>query len=362
MAMNERLISELCDDSQHQRCHKKNYACDHPECSRKASAVRFATKRDLERHQHRHNQIKGKRQCPYCEAALDWRPDNFQRHLDTSHNGGITAAISKGDKEAVKMYLSEHPNCIEDTDGWGNSPLWTALTNQQSSMVEFLIQQAVDMATDLPDHWQRNLIFLATRFEMHDMIRALVNTSTDVLKDISDACQFAALEGRRNVLETLLQIQENSGSVTQISTSITLSLLSTGKLDPSWIDTLIRHGADLNHVVDGQTLLMLAVKPHRRYNKDAKVVSRLVECGAKINAKGRNDWTALNMAVSIPPFDYPSYNIVEALLRHGADCQAVTDAGETPLDMAWRIRRNRRDQDAWLKYITRHLEARLVAA
>jgi len=50
--MNHRLIPVSRDNSQHQQVHDKQYTCDHPECSRMATPVRFGTRRDLERHQH----------------------------------------------------------------------------------------------------------------------------------------------------------------------------------------------------------------------------------------------------------------------------------------------------------------------
>ncbi|KAK0631274.1 ankyrin repeat-containing domain protein [Immersiella caudata] len=99
----------------------------------------------------------------------------------------------------------------------------------------------------------------------------------------------------------------------------------------SWVQFLVKHGADTNNQTDGKTNLMLAAEA---MNLD--VVDRLIELGANVNAKGNHGWTALHSAVSTSRFTSNSLGvlIVWQLLNHGADCRAVTEAGETPLDIA----------------------------
>jgi ankyrin repeat protein len=360
--MNERLILVSHNDSQHRRCHDKKYACDHPECGRKSPPVRFGTMRDLKRHQQMHDRSRGKRQCLYCEAELDWRSDNFQRHLDTSHNGGITAAASRGKEETVKMFLSEHPGCINEVAGSGRTPLHTALINQHYDVAWLLIQQGADMEMptgrsktivlgyavrqldetavallvrggadlDTAAGWLKaeggSLITWAARHGMGGLLKTLIEKRSNIEKGVLGICQLPLQEQPRISVETLFQILEETSpdSMSRISNSTMLSLSAAGQLDPSLIDILIRHGA-------------------------------------QINAKGRNDWTALHMAVSISPFGYPSYNIVQELLIRGADCGAKTEAGETPLDIARSNRESGGDVEGWLVPTISDLVAKRVA-
>ena len=89
------------------------------------------------------------------------------------------------------------------------------------------------------------------------------------------------------------------------------------------------YGASVDDKTDGKMNLTLAVE-----SRDLDWILGLLRHGAEVNAKGMNDWTALHTAVFTAPFDWITLHMVRSLLRKGADCQAVTETGERPLDVA----------------------------
>ncbi|KAK0658038.1 ankyrin repeat-containing domain protein [Cercophora newfieldiana] len=374
---------------QHERCHNKKHVCEHPKCSRK-----FATVRDLRRHQQIHDLSKGKRQCLYCEAMLDWRPDNFQRHIDTNHNGGITAAAFRGDAEAVELYLAEHPESINAIDGSGQTALWKAILSQHYQVAQFLIQQGAEIdvsvgrsgrtilsdarnrkdeaaamflidkgaslnvaMADAPDTWPRTPVGYAAYYGLDDMLRKLVQESVNIEEAVLSACQLCSerpkttLRNCQRSVETLLKMPEiPPESISRISTKTMAYLCRASRLNRYWVSLLVEYGADVNCEVDGKTILMLAAEQKECRQSgvifNSIVVIKLLEAGANVNAKARNGWTALHVAVSAVPFGLGWRTCAEALLRHGADCQAVTETGDTPLDLA-RSNRQRDGHGPW---------------
>lgn len=124
-----KLTQTLVLSSQHRRCHNKKYACEDPKCRRNKPAICFSTTRDLKRHQrtHRGTHSEAKKLCPYCKAELDGRPDNYKRHLDRLHKGGIAKAAWDGDNETVVNLLSINADLANEKDRQNRSPLHLAM-------------------------------------------------------------------------------------------------------------------------------------------------------------------------------------------------------------------------------------------
>lgn len=97
--------------------------------------------------------------------------------------------------------------------------------------------------------------------------------------------------------------------------------------DTATLKQLVREGEDLNRLdADGRTPLMHAVMGDRA---DAALVQFLLDLGADANVRDRLlGWTALHYAVR----DHKA-EIVEALLRGGANADEADVFGDTPL---WR--------------------------
>ncbi|CAL5220265.1 g2246 [Coccomyxa viridis] len=91
---------------------------------------------------------------------------------------------------------------------------------------------------------------------------------------------------------------------------------------------LIAAGADVNHTVDEEdSPLHLAI----RYSQNSAAILLAQQSGITINAKNEDGWTPLHEACCLGLAD-----VVEALLKHGADAQARCTDGTTPLHKAAR--------------------------
>lgn len=131
--------------SDHRRIHVKKHACENPQCRQKSPPARFATKKDLNRHQRTvHDRSDNRRLCIYCQVELVWRADNFKRHLDTHHNGGITVAVSKGDETTVVWYLANYPGCANGR-GSNGTPLFLAARWGHEKIALLLLDNGADI-------------------------------------------------------------------------------------------------------------------------------------------------------------------------------------------------------------------------
>ncbi|KAK3369950.1 hypothetical protein B0H63DRAFT_514181 [Podospora didyma] len=129
----------------HRRNHVKKHLCDNTKCQLKTPPVRFATTKDLQRHQQVHHHSRKKRICSHCQIELAWRLDNYKRHLNTYHNGGIIAAVCKGDEEVVRWLLVNFPGCANKRDGGKRTPLFLAASLGFEKIVGLLLDNGVDI-------------------------------------------------------------------------------------------------------------------------------------------------------------------------------------------------------------------------
>ncbi|MCL1876305.1 MAG: ankyrin repeat domain-containing protein [Synergistaceae bacterium] len=92
------------------------------------------------------------------------------------------------------------------------------------------------------------------------------------------------------------------------------------------ISALVEAGSDVHAKnSDGSTALIMAAA----FNS-AEVVNALVKAGSDVNAKDNDDWTALMVAAR----DNENPEIIQVLLKNGADKQAVNKEGKRAIDYA----------------------------
>lgn len=89
-----------------------------------------------------------------------WRSDNFKRHLDTNHKGGIVGAAGRGDEAIVEWCLSIYSSVVNGRDGGFDTPLFVAAGNGHEGIVRLLLDGGADIPTDYSDcAMGRNNIF-----------------------------------------------------------------------------------------------------------------------------------------------------------------------------------------------------------
>jgi ankyrin repeat protein len=108
---------------------------------------------------------------------------------------------------------------------------------------------------------------------------------------------------------------------------LTPLLIAAGEGQKEIAELLIAKGADVNAKSwSGATpLLIAAIDGHK------EIAELLIARGADVNAKEDDGWTPLHYAIS-----EGHKETVELLIANGADVNAKKANGETPLDLAWR--------------------------
>jgi cytohesin len=97
-----------------------------------------------------------------------------------------------------------------------------------------------------------------------------------------------------------------------------------------------KYSANYNQVVGNATLLMAAAGISRRHafskseqERAVKIVSRLIDLGADVNATNATGWTALHSAAFIG-----ANNLVRLLVKRGAHINVSNGCGQTPISLA----------------------------
>lgn len=223
------------------------------------------------------------------------------------------------------------------------TPLCAALALQRDTVVELLVE-----------HGARYDIFTASYLGDLDAMRELLDGTPELANAYDPACDVAritsllhaALSGQVEVARLLLErgasVGANSVRLIRAAANeghaeLTDLLLEYGA-DPSslgpgaWVlypaiaEKLLARGADVNRST-GRPWIALCCTGNSGHKENAALARALLRCGADVSAR-YGDRTALHCAAKAG-----FANVVEALIGHGADVNALTDRGETPLDV-----------------------------
>lgn len=155
-----------------------------------------------------------------------------------------------------------------------------------------------------------------------------------MLREFKSALLHACEKGNLYVVELILNEARKKFADDDFKNLID-AYEPTDKMTPLWIalsqnridlvNLLIENGANVNHTIQGKTLLMLASS--KQYL--SSIVKRLIEYGAEINAQDETGQTALMIASKI---EYDGN--VRALLSAGADKDIRDNDGRTALTIA----------------------------
>ena len=180
------------------------------------------------------------------------------------------------------------------------------------------------------------LLRLAAVFGTHENVQALIKLGVDVngCFGLSTPLHAAARFGRVNCLRALL----NAGADPNLAGPEGLYFPMVAVRSLECVELLVEHGADVNVVGTlGETPLINAIDRHgeecpRRRGESYALCKFLLEHGAKIDhCTSKRPVPALTNAVLAG-----SYELVELLIRYGADVNATGSTCITPISVAAR--------------------------
>jgi cytohesin len=245
-------------------------------------------------------------------------------------NGGtpLYRASANGCLQTVAALLKASANV--NVKGYlGNMPLHAAVYYDQTDVVSILVAAGADINA-VNDKGETPL-FLGAMSGNVQIAGLLIEANADVeaasIHTGEAPIHQAALSGHTQIITLLLEANANVNAVADGGTALHRAI-TNGEIGS--VKTLLDGNADVNAVDSGgRTPLHDAALGNWR-NNVIEIVNLLLEAGAQVNViEIKSGNTPLHTAVL-----YDKLNIVEALLRAGADVNARDKWGSTPLHFA----------------------------
>lgn len=247
---------------------------------------------------------------------------------------GETALISaarKGRTETVQLLLDRGAD-MDATDDSGRTALTEAADNDHCDVIRALLNKGADVNAK-GTRYGGTALMMAAHVRRVDAVQLLLQNGADVnatdelgrtallwvaLERPDYACSFRTRKDYFNVIE---YIGDHPRDVRRIDRS-----------EMKVVEALLKHGANPNvregsvkvadEVAFGRTPLYLAA-----WNGAESVVKILLDRGADVDAKTDGGWTPLMAAAYRSTKQH--LQIVKDLLAHGADAQARDKDGDT---------------------------------
>ena len=232
------------------------------------------------------------------------------------------------------------PTLMEDIE---HSPLCIACKNGNIAMADCLLENGADATFVVrngktPLHFAVERLGEATNSEEYDPLVTLLlqhNAAVNVVCNTGETPLYlACMKGRTGVVKQLVDCKADVGLTVSNSNKYPLMTACERKFrDVAMM--LLDCGADANvsRPNDKQTPLKLTAT-----NGDVVLVKQLIACGADVNQMQNTSDTALHAAVvgckGLGNVAFNRHNIVQRLLKSGAETNALNHRGETPLDLA----------------------------
>ena len=227
---------------------------------------------------------------PLDEAVSEGEKEiaNLLRKHGGKH-GTIHSAVSGGDVEAVKKFLSAGADVNAKRYGW--TPLCEAAINGHKEIAELLIKEGADVNAVAMDNVfsEQTPLDAANKYNQGAvaiLLRKYGGKTCAEMETLIDSAKKGDIEGIKQHLAAGgdVSFRNKNG------------------------DTMLNYAAFLGH---------------------KEIVELLVENGAEVNAKGLAGWTPLHLAAR-----NNNEQIVELLIAAGADVNSKEDDSDTPLDVA----------------------------
>ena len=222
---------------------------------------------------------------------------------DEAGTPAIVLAAEKGYSPAAVKALLDHGARVDDADGGGKTALMIAVKRYVMKVVNLLLESGARLDTRDRDG------------------------NTPLLEAI---CASAFQDGAADLVSLLLAHGADARAVNQ--QGVNTVMMAAQCRNPAMAE-LVQKGAEINAADrDGTTALMIAcLKAEEAY------VKFLLDHGADVRARDKAGRSVLLTAVDAPArFDYNhqtryEYNITSLLVMRGADINAASVNGDTPL-------------------------------
>ena len=249
------------------------------------------------------------------------------------------------DDAATARWLISAGADVNARNRYGMNALSLACINGSTAMVELLLQSGADPRTELPGG--ETALMTASRTGVVGPVKALLAAGADPeAKDRRDqtAIMWAAAEGNGDVVKALIEAGADFKSSLDSGFTPLLFAVREGKAEA--VRVLLNAGADVNQAVDarkaspkalrkGTSPLMLAIE-----NGHFELAVDLLKAGADPNDQ-RSGFTPLHAITWVRKPDrgddgdpspigsgnLSSFQMVEALVQHGADVNARLERG-----------------------------------
>ncbi|TEY45515.1 hypothetical protein BOTCAL_0330g00100 [Botryotinia calthae] len=233
-------------------------------------------------------------------------------------------------KAARKGHV-EIPSLIEIPFGenFNKTALHIAIDRRNEGVIRALIEAGADV--NASDELSLTPLMKSVVDNLPDTIDLLIEKGADVdAKGFREhaALSMAATAGNIVAIKKLLAAgaEVDAGKDTYSGTALVRAASSGHKNDALIVKELILHGADVNAVCDGETVLMhSALRP--------PVMKLLIEAGANIEAKDAEGDTVLHKAAKVGREDS-----VQVLVEAGANLHVKNFEGNTALSSARQLR------------------------
>lgn len=247
---------------------------------------------------------------PEGSAATSAAPLGTQQ----THERALLDAARYGNAAEVQRLLALGTD-IDAKGHHGITPLMNAIATEQDDVVEALIGAGADI--DVQDETGHTPLMRATLFGTTRALRLLLEAGADV-----DAKSFSG------------------------DTALTLAI-SRANYDAAHL--LLDHGADVHsRDKDGATPLLVATdmfvhrgaasltgnRHHEVPTEDVRLVERLIDLGADLDARNDAGWTPLRVAA-----EAATARVIQVLVERGADRGATDKQGLRAFHWAYRANR-----------------------